>query len=143
MIIMSVDYGDARTGLAVCDKSETLASPVCTIKEYNEDRLIEAVIKTAEEIRAELFVVGLPKNMDSTLGERAQKCLLFAEKLTEKSGIPHVMRDERLTTVSAHLALNQTNTRGAKRKKAVDQVAAVIILQDYLDCRRLNNNSGD
>ncbi len=143
MVILAVDYGDVRTGLAVCDKSETLASPLCTIKEYNEDKLIDAVIEKAAETGAELFIIGLPKNMDSSLGERAQKCKSFAEKLTDKSGIPHFMRDERLTTVSAHLALNQTDTRGQKRKNAVDQVSAVIILQDYLDYKKNKENSGD
>ena len=143
MIIVSIDYGDVRTGLAVCDKSETLASPLCTVKEYNEDKLIEFIAEKAKDLGAELLIVGLPKNMDSTLGERAQKCILFAGKLTEKSGIPHIMRDERLTTVSAHLALNQTNTRGKKRKKAIDQVSAVIILQDYLDSIKKSENNGD
>ena len=143
MVILAVDYGDVRTGLAVCDKSETLASPLCTIKEYNEDRLIDAVIEKAAETGAELFIIGLPKNMNSSLGERAQKCISFAEKLTDKSGISHIMRDERLTTVSAHLALNQTDTRGKKRKNAVDQVSAVIILQDYLDYKKNKENSGD
>ena len=84
--------------------------------------------------------------MDSSLGERAQKCIEFAEKLTELSGIPHILRDERLTTVSAHIALNNTNTRGKKRKQAVDQVSAVMILQDYLDYKKINdarvNNDG-
>ena len=133
MIIMSVDYGDARTGLAVCDKSEILASPLCTIKEYNQDKLIDSISAKASELGAELFIVGLPKNMDSSLGERAEKCMAFAQKLTDHSGIPHLMRDERLTTVSAHQALNMTDTRGNKRKNAIDQVSAVIILQDYLD----------
>ena len=133
MIIMSVDYGDARTGIAVCDKLQILATPVCTIKEWNSDKLIDRITALAAEYKAELFVVGLPKNMDSTLGSRAEKCSEFARLLSEKSGIPHIMRDERLTTVSAATALNETNVRGAKRKSSIDQVSAVLILQDYID----------
>ena len=130
---MSVDYGDARTGIAVCDKLQILASPVCTIKEWNRDKLIEKISSLASEYKAELLVVGLPKNMDSTLGSRAEKCKEFAQLLSEKTGIPYVMRDERLTTVSAATALNETNVRGAKRKSSIDQVSAVLILQDYID----------
>ena len=77
--------------------------------------------------------------MDSSIGERAEKCIEFAEELSQITGIPHTMRDERLTTVTAHNALNVTNTRGKKRKAIVDQVAAVVILQDYIDFRRINN----
>lgn len=137
MIIMSVDYGDARTGIAVCDKLGILASPVCTIKEWNRDKLIDKIIDLASSYKAELFVVGLPKNMDSTIGSRAEKCKEFAALLSEKSGIPYEMRDERLTTVSAAAALNETNVRGAKRKDSIDQVSAVLILQDYLDSEKL------
>ncbi len=141
MIILGIDYGDARTGLSVCDKFETLASPICVISEWNQEKLIEKIIDYISTYKAELLVVGLPKNMDSSLGSRAEKCLDFAKKLSEKSGIPYVMRDERLTTVSAYTALNNTNTRGKKRKKIVDSVAAVMILQDYIDYRK-NNNEG-
>ena len=133
---MAIDYGDARTGVAVCDKFEMLASPVCVIKEWNEDRVIEEIRVQAEKYKVELFVVGLPKNMNSSIGERAQKCREFAEKLSSVTGIESVMRDERLTTVSAHNVLNSTNTRGKKRKNVVDQVAAVMILQDYIDFRK-------
>ena len=139
MIIMSIDYGDVRTGVAVCDKSEILASPVCVITQRKRELLIEEIKKIAKNYKTELFVVGLPKNMDSSMGERALKCIEFAEELTAATGIEHLMRDERLTTVTAHNALNVTNTRGKKRKAVVDQVAAVVILQDYIDFRRLNN----
>ena len=137
MIILSVDYGDTRTGIAGCDKTEFLASPVTVITEP----LIEKITEIAKEKKAELIVVGLPVNMDGTHGERAQQCEDFAAALTEFSGIETVMRDERLTTVSAHNALNVTNTRGKKRKAVVDAVSAVMILQDYLDYRRINHLS--
>ena len=138
MIIMAVDYGDVRTGIAVCDKFEMLASPVCVITQRKKELLIEEIKALAEKHKAELIVVGLPKNMDSSEGERAVKCTEFAKELSETTGLEFVMRDERLTTVTAHNALNVTNTRGKKRKAVVDQVAAVVILQDYIDYRRLN-----
>lgn len=133
---MAIDYGDVRTGIAVCDKFEMLASPVCVINQRNADKLIEEIAELAAQYKAEQFVVGLPKNMDSSEGSRAQKCTEFAENLSKATGIDFVMRDERLTTVSAHNALNTTNTRGKKRKAVVDQVAAVVILQDYIDFRK-------
>lgn len=139
MIILSVDYGDVRTGIAVCDKFEMLASPVCVITQRKQELLIEEIKKLTDQYKPELLVVGLPKNMDSSIGERAEKCSEFALKLSTETGIPYVMRDERLTTVTAHNALNVTNTRGKKRKAVVDQVAAVVILQDYIDYRRNNN----
>lgn len=141
MIILSVDYGDTRTGIAVCDKTEFLASPVAVITEKDRDALIEKISDIAKERRAELIVVGLPVNMDGTRGERAQRCEEFAAVLSERSGTQCVLRDERLTTVSAHNALNVTNTRGKKRKAVVDAVSAVMILQDYLDYRRINRLS--
>ena len=133
---MAVDYGDVRTGIAVCDKMEMLASPVCIIEQRNPEVLIDKIGELANQYKVEQIVVGLPKNMDSSEGERAQKCKLFAATLSEKSGIETVMRDERLSTVVAHNVLNATNTRGKKRKAVVDQVAAVMILQDYIDFRK-------
>ena len=141
MIILSVDYGDARTGIAVCDRTELLASPVTVISETDRDTLLKKIADLALERRAELIVVGLPVNMDGTHGSRAQACEGFAQALTELCSIPTVMRDERLTTVSAHNVLNATNTRGKKRKAVVDAVSAVMILQDYIDYRRLNGLS--
>lgn len=136
MIIMAVDYGDVRTGLAVCDKNEILASPVAVITESDRERLIEKIIDYARERRAEAFVVGLPKNMDGSEGFRAEACREFAGMLAEKSGLEIQMYDERLTTVSAHNALNATNTRGKKRKAVVDAVSAVMILEDYMSFRK-------
>lgn len=140
MIILGVDLGEARTGIAVCDKFEMLATPVCVIKQADETLLVSEIAQIAAEKSAEEIVVGLPKNMDSSEGERAQKCTRLAAEIERISGIKTSLRDERLTTVSAHNALNLTNTRGKKRKAAVDQVAATVILQEYLDYRRLHNN---
>ena len=136
MIIMSVDLGKARTGIAVCDKTEFLASPYTVIFEKSPKQLLEKVSNTAKETKAELIVVGLPKNMDGSEGESAQNARAFAENLS----IECVMQDERGTTITAHNFLNTTNTRGKKRKNVVDEVAATIILQDYLDKRKSGLN---
>lgn len=136
MIIMSVDLGKARTGLALCDKTEFLASPYKVIFEKSPNRLPERVAEAAKEANAELIVVGLPKNMDGSEGESAKNARAFAESLSELTGLPVEMQDERGTTITAHSFLNDTNTRGKKRKNVVDEVAATIILQDYLDKRK-------
>ncbi len=135
MVILSVDYGDARTGIAVCDKLEMLASPVTVINQSYAPKVIAEIEKLVSQYKPELIVVGLPKNMDGTSGERAEKCRNFAEELSEFTGIKTVMWDERLTTVSAHKALNVTNVRGKKRKEIVDAVSAVMILESFLASR--------
>lgn len=136
MRIMSVDFGDSRTGIAVCDKSEMLASPLTVITEYNFERCAEKVAELAQKEKAELIVVGYPKNMNNTIGERAEKCQKFAELVGEISGTPTELWDERSTTVTAHNYLNETNVRGKKRKAVVDAVAATIILETYLAYRK-------
>ncbi len=138
MIIMSVDLGKARTGIAVSDNSESFAFPKIVITEYNPQKLITKICNLANEYSAELIVVGLPKNMDGSEGERALECRKIGEEISQKSGIEVVMWDERCTTVSAHTALNFTDTRGKKRKAVVDAVAAVMILEDYLNFRKNN-----
>ncbi len=139
MIIMSVDYGDVRTGIAVSDRLETYAFPVEVINEAYQPKVIARIQSIVVEKKPEIIVVGYPKNMDSSEGSRAQKCKDFAFELEKAVGITCVLWDERLTTVSAHNYLNETNTRGKKRKNVVDAVAATIILQDYLDYRRNSN----
>ena len=132
MIIMSVDLGKARTGIAVSDPSGQFAFPKDVITEYNTDRLVDKVCEKAKEYTAERIVVGYPKNMDGTLGERAQECAAIAEQIKTASGLEIVLWDERCTTVTAHNYLSMNNVRGKKRKQTVDAVAAVIILEDYL-----------
>lgn len=132
MVIISVDYGDARTGIAACDKFQMLASPVCVIAEKDRERLISKISEIAAEKKAERFCVGLPKNMDGSQGFRAEACREFGEQLQNETGIPVVFRDERLTTVSAHSILNSNDVRGKKRKNIVDAVSAVLILEEYL-----------
>ena len=136
MIILSVDYGDARTGLAVCDRMEILASPVGVINESYEPKVISAVATEAQKQKAELIVVGLPKNMDGSEGSRAEKCTRFAEQLRQATGIETVMYDERLTTVWAHKTLSENNVRGKKRKAVVDAVSAVVILEGFMATRK-------
>ena len=133
MIIMSVDLGDARTGIAVSDKGESFAFPRTVINEWNKEKLIEKILLEAKNSNAEKIVVGLPKNMDGSLGFKAQECTELAERIRQGFDAGEVvMWDERCTTVSAHHALNATNTRGKKRKAVVDAVAATMILEDYL-----------
>ena len=136
MIIMSVDLGKARTGIAVSDSSESFAFPKCIITEYNTEKLVIKIAEKAKEYGAELIVVGFPKNMNGSIGDRAEECKAIAEKIENTANIKIVLWDERCTTISAHTALNFTDTRGKKRKEIVDAVAAVIILEDYLAYRK-------
>ena len=136
MRIMAVDLGQARTGLAVCDPEERLASPVGTIWEKDGGRLLEQVAAAAAEHGAGEIVVGHPRNMDGSRGESARRAEEFAAALEGRTGLPVRLWDERMTTLSAIGALNRTNTRGKKRKAVVDTVSAVIILEDYLRSRK-------
>ncbi len=132
MIIMSVDYGDVRTGIAVCDKMQILASPVCVISEKNRDVLIDKIKEIADERKVDRICVGLPQNMDGSYGFRSDACREFGMLLQEKTGITVDFQNERLTTVSAHNILNTVDVRGKKRKAVVDAVSAVLILEDYM-----------
>ncbi len=136
MVILAVDLGKARTGLAICDKSEMLASPLGIIENKNLDKVAEKIAEYAKERKAEMLIVGLPKNMDGTEGESAQNARAFAQQLNKLCNLPVEMQDERGTTITAHNFLNTTDTRGKKRKKVVDTVAATIILEDYLNYRK-------
>lgn len=142
MKIMSVDFGDARTGLAMCDKTEFLASPVGVIHEKRFEHAVQKVAAAVIENKAEAVIVGLPLNMNGSEGPRAELCREFAAKLAENGvSVPIRMWDERQTTVSATGFLNQTDTRGKKRKEVIDAVAAVIILDSYLQWRK--NHPGE
>lgn len=136
MVIISVDYGDKRTGIAICDKLEMLASPVCVITEWNQEVLANKIVEIANEKKAEQIVVGLPKNMDGSMGFRSEACQALGTLIQSLTEVPVVYWDERLTTVSAHRILSENNVRGKKRKNVVDAVAADIILQDYIDSRK-------
>lgn len=136
MRIMGVDFGDARTGIAVSDASGFLASPVCVIKEVSFDEVIKKAAMFAAEYSVGQIVVGYPKNMNGTIGERAEKSQRFAQGLEAAAGVPVKLWDERCTTMSAAVYMNATDTRGKKRKNTIDAAAATIILQDYLDFQR-------
>ena len=135
MKIMAVDLGDVRTGLSVCDRTEMLASPVGVIEERNFQNLVMKVFYMSQEYDVKEIIIGLPKNMDGTEGERANKCRIFADALSELTEVPVKLWDERRTTITAHNILNETNTRGKKRKEVIDAVAATIILESYLKFR--------
>jgi len=136
MRILAVDLGLQRTGVAISDEREILASPIGTVTEHNRERLLDKVAALAAEHRAEHLVVGHPRNMDGSCGESAVRAEEFAAALSERTALPYTLWDERLTTVSAIGFLNETNTRGKKRKAVVDTVSAVIILQDFIDSRK-------
>lgn len=138
MKIMSVDLGKVRTGIAVSDINEYLASPLCVIKERDREILAKKVSDIANENNVLQIVVGLPLNMDGSKGESAKAANEFSKILSKYTDADIILQDERGTTISAHSYLNVTNTRGEKRKSVVDAVAATIILQDYLDFRRNN-----
>lgn len=136
MIIVGIDFGDARTGIAVCDKYEMMASDAGCVAADSYKKALAAVGERVKELKAELVVVGNPINMDGSAGPRSEKCKAFAAELTELTGIPTVMYDERLTTVAAHKILTENNVRGKKRKATVDTLSARLILEDYLTVRK-------
>ena len=136
--ILGVDFGDTRTGLAVSDTSRFLASGIGYVSPGGIQKTADKVALVAREQKVSAIVVGLPKNMDGSEGFRAERCREFAGFLREQlEDIPVAMIDERMTTMSASRYLNETNTRGQKRKGVIDTLSAQIILQNALD--RLKN----
>lgn len=133
MIIMGIDYGDARTGLAVCDRMGMLAVGAGCIKCEGMRKTAQAIADAAKEKKAEMIVVGNPINMNGTEGPRSEKCRALCDMLRELTGLEVRLYDERLTTVSAHHFLSEQNVRGKKRKDSVDELSATLILQDFLD----------
>ncbi|SCJ68164.1 Putative Holliday junction resolvase [Anaerotruncus sp. 2789STDY5834896] len=146
MVLLAVDYGDARTGLALCDKGEMLARPAGVIHQLGMDKTVKQVVEFALQNGVEGIVVGLPKNMDGSLGERAEKCQKVARKIAGRlnaTSIKVEMFDERSTTVSAIQILNEADVRGKKRKDTVDAVAATIILEAYMAWRKRQQPEGE
>ncbi len=132
--ILSVDFGDVRTGLAISDPSRLLASGLGYVSPGGIEKTADAVAECAKNEGASAVVVGLPVNMDGSRGSRAQRCEKFAAMLKERlGGIPVATFDERMTTMTASRYLNETNTRGKKRKQVIDTLSAQIILQNCLD----------
>ena len=135
MKIMGVDYGDARTGIAISDLMCSIVGSTCVVPSRNKEKAMADIVKLCKDNMVGEIVVGLPKNMDGSEGPRAELCREFAEKLKEATGLPVSMWDERRTTVEAHNILSQHNYHGKKRKNTVDAVAASLILEGYLAFR--------
>ena len=141
MRILAIDYGDARTGLAVCDPGELLASPLTTITHSDPAEVARQAAQAANDAGAQRIIVGYPLNMDGSAGPRAQICQDFALTLQKLTPLPVLLWDERGTTVTATRYLNATDTRGKKRKQVIDAVAATVILESYLVWRK--NHPGE
>lgn len=132
MRIMGIDYGDARTGLAVSDAMNILVGEAWTVNQWDANALADEIIRQAVARGVERFVLGLPKNMDGTEGARAEKCREFAALLAGKTDIPIIMWDERRSSVEAHAILHANGKKEKKHRKTVDAVAASLILEGYL-----------
>lgn len=135
MKIMGIDYGDARTGVAISDLLCSIVGSTYVIPSRNTEKAIADIVKLIKDNGVGELVVGLPKNMNGTEGPRAELCREFADKLKEITGLPVVLWDERRTTVEAHNILSMHNYHGQKRKNTVDAVAASLILEGYLQFR--------
>lgn len=134
MKIMSVDYGDMRTGIALSDIRGILASPLTVIKESYQPKLAKKIVSLAVDNDVKTVVIGLPRNMDGSYGYRCDECKSLGEAISNINAELNIcFEDERLTTVMAHNVLSDNNVRGKKRKDTVDAVSAVMILQSYLD----------
>lgn len=131
--IMGIDYGDARTGVALSDILCSIVGSTTVVPSRNAEKAIADIVRIAKEKEVGLIVVGLPRNMDGSEGPRAELCRAFAEKLRQATGLEVTMWDERRTTVEAHNILSQHNYHGQKRKNTVDAVAASLILEGYLN----------
>ena len=137
MRIMAIDYGDARTGVALSDPTGLLAGQTFLIKSRKAPVVLEELAALARKQGAEELVMGYPRNMDGTLGPRAEKYAAFAKELEAATGLPVVLWDERRTTVDAHRILGEQGIRAKQRKDKVDAVAAALILEGYLDWKRI------
>ena len=133
--IMGIDYGDARTGVAISDLLCSIVGSTTVVPSRNREKAVAEIVRIAKENEVGEIVVGLPRNMDGTEGSRAQLCREFADCLHTATGLPIHMWDERRTTVEAHNILSQHNYHGQKRKNTVDAVAASLILEGYLAFR--------
>lgn len=136
MRIMGVDYGDARTGIALSDLLCSIVGSTTVIHSRNVEKTISEIARLAQENEVGEIVMGLPKNMDGSEGARAELCRSLAVNIEERTGLPVKLWDERRTTVEAHNILSAHNYHGKKRKNTVDAVAAALILEGYLAFRQ-------
>ena len=132
MKIMAIDYGDARTGIAISDSLGMLTGFTTVIQAYTPDKVAVAIRELVVQHQVQELVMGYPRNMDGSEGPRAQLCREFAQLLESTTGLPVKLWDERRTTVEAHNILSAHNYHGQKRKNTVDAVAASLILEGYL-----------
>ena len=137
MRIMAIDYGDARTGVALSDPTGFLAGQTFLIKSRKQEVVLEELAALVQRQGAQELVMGYPRNMDGTLGPRAEKYAAFARRLEEATALPVALWDERRTTVDAHRILGEQGVRAKNRKDKIDSVAATLILEGYLDWKRL------
>ena len=135
MRVMGVDYGDARTGIAISDLLCSIVGSTTVIHSRNADKTVAEIARLAKENQVGEVVVGLPRNMDGSEGVRAELCRSLANRIEEETGLPVKLWDERRTTVEAHNILSEHNYHGKKRKNTVDAVAASLILEGYLAFR--------
>ena len=138
---LGVDYGDVRTGIAECDVSGMLASGICTVKEGGMKNTATRVAKEAAERGCKRIIVGLPKNMDGTEGDRAKTVRIFADILKTLTDIPIDFCDERMSTMQAYRFLDGAGTFGKKRRESIDTLSAELILQSYIDRERAQGNN--
>ena len=137
MRVMAIDYGDAHTGVALSDPTGFLVGTTVTINSWRQEVVVDRLVKLIEEHRPEEVVLGFPKNMDGTDGRKADRYRELAARLEEAAGMKVILWDERRTTVAAHQILFSQGKDGRKRKKMVDAVAASLILENYLDYKRM------
>lgn len=133
MRYLGLDLGTKTLGLAISDETACIASSMKTIRYEQEETLFKALKEMIEEYQIQAFVLGYPKNMNNTIGPRAEETMIFQKKLEERFSLPVFLQDERLSTVSAHQTMIASNMSRKKRKQKVDSVAATIILQTFLD----------
>lgn len=132
MRIMAIDYGDQRIGIAISDLTGSICGEAFTMEEWDMDRAVVRISEEAGKRNTGKLVLGLPRNMDGSMGPRAQKTLELQKRLEEESGLPVVLWDERRTTIDAVRILKENGRFGKKRKEKVDAVAASLILEGYL-----------
>lgn len=133
--ILGIDYGDARTGIAISDLLCSIVGSTTVIHSRKPEKTLEEICKLVSENDIGEIVMGLPRNMDGTEGPRAELCRTFAQQVEQATGLPVKLWDERRTTVEAHNILSEHNYHGKKRKNTVDAVAASLILEGYLNFR--------
>lgn len=142
MVIMAIDLGDSRTGISLCDKNEILSYPLCTLVEKVKHKLVDKISNLAKEHSVESIILGFPRNMNGSIGNKAKEIISFKNSLLKKVKVNVILWDERLTTVSAQRNFAYMNINSKKFKKIIDSASACLILENYLEykhARELNS----